>query len=1193
MFRKSKRFLLTTMVMAAVSCFVTSGSAQYSWQEPQAKVLPKGDLEWKPLTFEFKAGDTVRYIDFENGNDNNDGTKAAPWKHHPWDKNVQAKAAAHRGPTTYVFKRGVTYRGTLTAKESGQPGNPIRLTSDLAWGSGEARFYGSEQITSGWRKAAHPKMPEADKVWAIDLKFPVRTLWMTEGDKITRIDLARDPNWTESDPNDLMSEWYVWENPRWWTGVHKTKVGRHSQHLGIDTKVLTGSKEDYVGGTVWTEWGIVMGSPFPSKISAFDAKQKAVAFRGPWTWDALEKIIRGNRYHLEDRPQWLDTPGEFWFDRKGRGGGTLYVRLPDDKDPNQAVVEVGKEIDIISATKLSHFEISGLTFRFTNVGWEYNDPQWSKPYLQAGVFHLNGQGDDIVISNNTFEHVHMPVRVNVGDVSQSIGTIRVNDNIMRHTDHGAILIASNFEKKGADFGLVDHVEIMRNNLYRIGWRNLSGAHGHAIDIAFPASCEIAGNFLYRIAGWGISNRGGKPSGHKGTIPFTRQIVHHNRVEDPLLKSNDWGGIETWQGGPHYIYNNVSINPGGLMGWKAAQGNSKGTPRFGHAYYLDGSFKNYLFNNIAVGRNNTIGSPLANETGIQNIISFENTFANNTLFRFVEMTRQQKPDAGRFRYLGNIMCDVSKEVFTHAKSQENADPNAAHFSQGNDFAYDTIAYAQNVFYDIKGKFGLFEETGAERESYDDFKGALARAQTLSSDLGVMASKPPLADPENGDYRPVSDSAAIDNGVKPWVPWALYSVVGEWNFLQSNHDPGKVMDEHWFMTEAYVQRDDYMNTPRYPLQGVNIAADNYIYGQLEDWTKGALTLNGKDQYLTLELDPKKETKTEPTPKPAEQKPAAQSSNTETRDTNIGWAVITHPVRAKVGEKITVTVKSKQPLGNETIRTDLHWLKEQGWGGTNVGGGPGKPTGQPDTLAFTFVPVAKEGLKNFLVTTYRTPSGFAEKTAIGNANIILDNGEAGNTSTASAASKPKPAPAVPENLPTVDMDKNSFIVEMYFKTEAGHAGGTLVSKAADGTGYVLTLDDAGKPQLSLTSNGAATLTKATKPVNDGNWHHLLVEVDRSGGAVLFYIDGTKAGSSQLGEIRSNMSLSNTAPFLVGKGNNGAFLAATIDFLRVSRGTLADARTNIEELYAWQFDGPFLYDFTGAAPQGKGRDAGAIELK
>jgi hypothetical protein len=55
---------------------------------------------------------------------------------------------------------------------------------------------------------------------------------------------------------------------------------------------------------------------------------------------------------------------------------------------------------------------------------------------------------------------------------------------------------------------------------------------------------------------------------------------------------------------------------------------------------------------------------------------------------------------------------------------------------------------------------------------------------------------------------------------------------------------------------------------------------------------------------------------------------------------------------------------------------------------------------------------------------------------------------------------------------------------------------------------------------------------------------------------------------------------------------LACTIDFLRVSLGTLADARTTIDELSAWQFAGPQFRDLAGREPVGGARDAGALEL-
>ena len=75
----------------------------------------------------------------------------------------------------------------------------------------------------------------------------------------------------------------------------------------------------------------------------------------------------------------------------------------------------------------------------------------------------------------------------------------------------------------------------------------------------------------------------------------------------------------------------------------------------------------------------------------------------------------------------------------------------------------------------------------------------------------------------------------------------------------------------------------------------------------------------------------------------------------------------------------------------------------------------------------------------------------------------------------------------------------------------------------------------------------------------------------------------------IGADASLANTAPLFVGGTPQGRCLAGAFDFARISLGTLADAKTTIEELYAWQFDGPFLRDFCGATPSGR-RAAGAI---
>jgi hypothetical protein len=112
----------------------------------------------------------------------------------------------------------------------------------------------------------------------------------------------------------------------------------------------------------------------------------------------------------------------------------------------------------------------------------------------------------------------------------------------------------------------------------------------------------------------------------------------------------------------------------------------------------------------------------------------------------------------------------------------------------------------------------------------------------------------------------------------------------------------------------------------------------------------------------------------------------------------------------------------------------------------------------------------------------------------------------------------------------------------------------------------------------------------VSDSKWHHLLIELDRKNEkGITVYIDGKKLDCEFSGKMQA-LALENKAEFTVGKRND-RYLKCDLDFLRVARGNLKDAETNINELYKWQFDGPFLKDFFGNKPSGKARDVGAVE--
>jgi hypothetical protein len=1054
---------MLTLLVTLAGVVHAQGVARYSWQEPQAKVVPTGDLEWAPRPFEFKPGGPVRYIDFASGDDANDGlSKQAPWKHHPWDPNAGGKAAACKGVHTYVFKQGVDYRGALNADESGTAEAPIILTRDPSWGEGPAVICGSERLT-GWKKGADDdRIPEPEKVWYADVDWAPRNVWMVGTDgAVTRIALARTPNWTITDLDDIQSEWWVWKNPAKPFDNYATFNGQR-RHLAFDKDDINESRpQDYYAGAIlWTTKGWVMGRPFPARVLAVHRADGSLVFPGQWGGAPAYKIIRGCRFYLEDKPQYLDSPGEFWFDRKGNGG-RLYLRLPGDQDPNTARVEVAQRIHMLESAGMSHVHVRGLTFRFTNVYWNLTAaPYWVSHEsidVEPGCVRLLGSGTDIAVTHCVFEHVHKGVRLKAVGRQDAIDRVVVADNVFSSADSGGVELAD-----GTTYGDVDgpmgrlyDVRVLRNKFDHVGFRPDLFGGGEALEVDYAQTAEVAGNLFDRVAAQGIDVHGAKPSGAATDRPFTRILIHHNRTVDTLLNTDDFGGIETWQGGPAYVFDNISGNPGGYRNWDHVL-SPETEDRFGHAYYLDGAFKNYYFNNIAWGKSKGPAGTLANTSAFQEIISYENAFFNNTAYNFVRGSRRQAPQAGRVKFLGNIFQSMGLSVFRDADPARARAGNEADAGPRRDhFALETDAYARNVFFDIglgEG-FGVLEPSGRWLGSLPVFRETLERYRPMAAGVGVMAEQSPLRDPAAHDFRPSRNSAARGRGARVFVPWSLYETVGEWHFCPLPGDPAGILDEHWCMSPYYTGRDDYYRFPTYPLTGVNITQKDYQDGPLENWAAGALHLNGRDQYAVL-------------------------TNTE------------------INRPVTMSGRGGTPL------------------------------------------------RTFRGADLRNPQ----------------------------------------------IETSNFLIEAYFKTTPGEKDATLIQKAADsGSGYALYVNETGGVTLAAGAAGAMVHLTSQGAVNDGRWHHVIAEADRQAGTFTIDLDGKlDARGPGLGAAAS---LASDADLYVGGTAQGHNLDGAIEFLRIARGTLADARTTIEELYAWQFHGPFLDDFIGRTRPADGGSAGAID--
>ena len=959
---------------------------KYSWETQHAKILPSGDIEWQPESFVFEAGSSIRYIDYENGDNNNDGlTKSTPWKHHPWDDNATANAAAETGIHTYVFKNGVVYRGHLTARESGTPLEPVRLTSDPSWGTGEAYFFGSTRIEGGWTQAdatTAPNIPEPSKVWYIDIALPeTKMIVEVEGDTYRRLHVARSPNY-QFTPDDPLKTWWTM------TGKNETDDGLWLS----DNKNLT--QED----------------PAYYKDATIFSQEDAIVMCTVWGQDVLEWDPSGNRikvananfggvgshYFIENTPFLLDTTGEFYYDKAAQ---RLYLRLEGDKDPNTTIIEAADRTELIKIDNRHDIEISGITFGVTTnhaVRFNESDPR--------STIRMTGICNNINIHNNKFLYVNGGISMNnSGSASFNSHSITVSDNDFQYIGDLSIVFATSN-------AYLDDINILRNNIYYAGYRNQGRWYTSIPAIYAQLNYgEVAGNVIDFSWGNGIDMFWGKGGGSDAYVPFIRGLMHHNKASNTLIGTNDYGGIESWQGGPAYCYNNYSHNASGYKHYNNSS--------IGYAYYFDGSFKHFVFNNIASGVSHN-----RNSASIMQVLGYYNMYVHNTGYntdKFLNAWKGTLALNGYNAYLSNLTEDI-ETFFRH-----EIDPEYIPFE----------AYGYNVA--SGSPFNSSLEKLSNDLSLSEFRSKLESYDSRLTQTAWNADTEVLPAAGSFDFRPADNSAAIDRGVKFFTAFPLARVVGEWNFYKNPDDTTLIMGENFYMTEAHNDRTTYQDITKNHLNANNVGLNDFIQGDLENWTEGALVFDGSSTYC------------------------------------------------HISHADAVAVKSNN----------------------------------------------------------------------------------------------------------VDMTDNDFILEVYLKTTQDHTGGAIISKVDAAGGYELDIDESGAARITLFQGGSALVSRSSSvAVNDTSWHHIFAEVNRNEGLHI-YIDGELANGTLTGNMPDkSVSLSNTADLLIGKDADDNYFSGAIDFLRISKGSLYDAKTTVHELYKWQTDGPFLYDMRGMSPDGK-RDAGALE--
>jgi hypothetical protein len=1163
----TRRLCISIALVLAVS--FPSLAGQFEWQRPQATVTETGAIRWAPDAFvDDLSGQDVRYIDFAGGSDSWDGkTPATAWKHHPWDPFVTGRASKCSGVKTYVFKRGVYYRNPLKAAESGTKDRPIRLTSTASWGEGSAVLAGSIRLPGKWVRATDsdveaPKyMRDLDGVWVLDLKSmdwwnnarpgynahiireemfhlnragvstPFVGLFTVHPDGSSEMNhLARDPDWQPAGNEFAHDYWHTWDGEG--QPLRNDKGEVYFKTIGpfkgpARDADLKGKPVDYFNGAIiWSTYPSLMGGATPTKPLSAEVSQRKSERTGP-PYDPEQGALallqfhgfsRGTRYKIENLPQHMDSPGEFYL-RGGRRDAVLFYRPGRGKNPNEMRLELAANRGNLCIRDRSNIEVSGLAFRFT----------------QGYAIELAGQCENVTIKNCQFRHL---TRYAIdSDVKPDVkawtskkwhdpndwklerpDNIVIADNEFRDIWDQTIRLNSGASgSKSWPFGRMKHVEVLRNYLENVGLRH-SGPRFSAIPAIWvhkPETAIVAGNVIKKSFGSGILIHGGQTNGYVGSDwPLTRILVYHNSTEDTALAVNDYGGFSLWQGGLIYAYNNNIGNstghmPGGIFG--------NGFPtNLSYPYYIDGGYKIYGFNNIIWDRSADPADTYASRTaGYFSVFGFLNHFANNTVYRHARGLGGSS--GNRTDVISNVFAEISREFLKNNRVENPSLVGGGDTGASGIQGVPSLAYGRNIFHG-SAKAGELVADNPDRgidvpvdvtgPTIAEMAKQMQRFPVRYGQLGTEVESLPLVgetEPDaltdkgamGADFRLTPDSPAIDAGATYFIPWALAANVGEWNFTENRAEPTVVTDYSLYMSEVHFQRFMYNQVPTLDLKINRATLDSYVPSPSEDWVDGALAFDG------------------------------------TRFASVS----DKQMRADFALHITGFITGR---GQRTWRTWKRSVNPEVWDIPEPAGGYA-PNGNPK---------------------------FSDK------QVARYPGERRNT--------------------LISRTRN-LLVEVKFKTDRGHTGGVLLAKRDDQAGYALRVGPTGNAEFTVAAGGQGSTVKTSGVVNDGKWHHVLAEIDRKTRRMTIYLDGKTDGQT-IASIDAETSIDNASDFTVGRcsAHDRAYFRGAIDFMRVCHATLADAKTSIEELYAWQYvDGPALKDMRGRPVQGARRDAGALEAR
>ncbi|MBU1880081.1 MAG: right-handed parallel beta-helix repeat-containing protein, partial [Chloroflexi bacterium] len=489
------------------------------------------------------------------------------------------KAADRAGPGTTVHIQPGVYRETVWPAMDGTAAEPVLYVAEN--GPGTAVVRGSEPASSlAWTQLITDPIGLPAGVDPTNLYYADLSAWGLTGpprfvveldgggEVVARLPLTHEPDWTVS------TEWKHHEF--WWAADGGSTVAGcdpatdpdpNCDYASRSMTQLTDVTDDADPAGVEPGNLTTLGNLTGATLVAIDTFQGHYVYRRTITAHdvgagrvTVDRVCEhdtnsgnpglgwGSKYYVEDAPQLLDTPGEWWYDT---ATGRLYLWPPAPGDPAIMNIEVSRRDNGFSLKGRSYTTLDGLTVEFCDESAIYQGNWYEEKSYHNTVRHV------LLRYANHGLWLSQDVRADApaGNVTDGF---TLEDSEIAYMDTYALRITDWWENSAdptsfTRSGVVNTV-IHNNELHHLGFRT-GGDNAVGSAIQFATKLRFEGNHVHHVAHNGVQFsksviQSPKEYGFDPDEIKTGEIlVQDNVFEQACQLTTDCGGLKIWGSPP--------------------------------------------------------------------------------------------------------------------------------------------------------------------------------------------------------------------------------------------------------------------------------------------------------------------------------------------------------------------------------------------------------------------------------------------------------------------------------------------------------------------------------------------------------------------------------------------------------------------------------------------------------------------